>query len=318
MTATPVTPNENGTLTLTQEQFNTAVKEKTADFERENTIMHGLDYPILRITPDNVIEFANNALLDYAGLRDKEDGTRYTNSDMRGMDITRFLHPDDHDTLDQMKHAAKDKRIEAGDGFLIGVKTETTFLSATGEEHVMQMTVTYALSLDRYQVSLADISELKAIQAELELAHAEMENRVREATEEVRRQSEIMMEMSTPVIQLWPGMLMMPLVGAIDTVRANQMSAALLESLAAVEAQVAILDVTGIPTIDTSVARHILQTVNAGRLLGTQVILTGISPVMAQTLTQLGVDFSEIITRGSLQSAVKDALRILGQRVTSR
>ena len=311
--ATKESPSD--VLTMTREEFDNAVKEKKHQDERLTTILHALDFPVLRILPDNTIEFANNATLEHADMMKRADGSPGRNADLHGLDVTRFMPEADHEAFEQMKLMAKERRLNNDGKFRIGVKADIPFVSRSGDETPTQLTITYAASLDRYQLSFADITELKAAQSELELAHAQLEERIREATEEVRRQTEAIMEMSTPVIRLWPGIILLPLVGTIDTARANQMGAALLEAAAQTEAQVAILDLTGIAVVDTAVARHVLQTVHAARLLGTNVILTGINPGMAQTLSTLGVDFGSVITRGNLQTAVEDALKILRQRI---
>lgn len=115
-------------------------------------------------------------------------------------------------------------------------------------------------------------------------------------------------ELSTPLIPLSDSVVLMPLVGSIDSQRAQMIMETLLEGVAKHEADVAILDITGVSMVDTQVANAIIQAAQAVRLLGARVILTGIGPIMAQTLVHLGADLSSITTRGSLQSAVAEAL----------
>ena len=129
------------------------------------------------------------------------------------------------------------------------------------------------------------------------------------------QQSMSLMELSTPVILLWDRVLMLPLVGVIDTLRARQFTERLLEAITRVEATVTILDVTGVPVFDTSVARHIMKTVDAAQLLGTRIVMTGISPEGAQTLTKLGISFDGVISRASLRSGLAEAFRMIGKRV---
>jgi rsbT co-antagonist protein RsbR len=136
--------------------------------------------------------------------------------------------------------------------------------------------------------------------------------------EVIRSQAESLREMSTPVITLWESILLLPLVGIIDSVRARQVSERLLEAIGRTEAAVTLIDVTGVPVMDTSVARHILKTVAAAEMLGTQVVLTGISPNTAQTMVKLGIDLSAVPTRGSLKAGVALALTLTRRQVVDR
>lgn len=131
----------------------------------------------------------------------------------------------------------------------------------------------------------------------------------------IRRQTEALREVSTPVITLWDSILLLPLVGVVDSLRAQQISEQLLQAIAQSEAAVTIIDVTGVPVMDTSVARHILKTVAAADMLGTRVVLTGISPSTAQTMVKLGIDLSGVPTRGSLKAGVALALSLTGRQI---
>jgi rsbT co-antagonist protein RsbR len=125
------------------------------------------------------------------------------------------------------------------------------------------------------------------------------------------------MELSTPVLRLWHQILLLPLVGVIDTGRARQITDHLLEAIAKYEARVTVIDLTGVPIIDTSVAQHIMKTIDAARLLGSRVVLTGISPEGAQTLTKLGIRFGDVISRASLRAGIAEALLITGKRIAA-
>lgn len=131
----------------------------------------------------------------------------------------------------------------------------------------------------------------------------------------IQQQSLSLLELSTPVVKLWQRVLLLPLVGVIDTTRAREITESLLEAVARHEAAVTLIDVTGVPVLDTSVAGHLMKTVAAARMLGTRVIITGISPQGAQTLVKLGVDLGEVTTRGSLKSGVAEAFNIIGRRI---
>ncbi|CAK0744022.1 rsbT co-antagonist protein RsbR [Gammaproteobacteria bacterium] len=133
----------------------------------------------------------------------------------------------------------------------------------------------------------------------------------------IAQQSLALLELSTPVVRLWDRILLLPLVGVIDTERARQITERLLEAIALYEATVAILDVTGVPIMDTSVAGHLIKTVAAARMLGAQIVMTGISPEGAQTLVKLGINFQDVITRATLRAGVAEGLRMLNKRVTT-
>ncbi len=136
----------------------------------------------------------------------------------------------------------------------------------------------------------------------------------------IRAQGAQLVELSTPVVQLWDGILGVPLVGTLDSARAQVVMEALLQAIVDDHAQVAILDITGVPTFDTLVAQNLLKTVTATRLMGADCIISGIRPQTAQTIVQLGIDLTEITTRATLADALKTAIRRVdpGRRPASR
>jgi rsbT co-antagonist protein RsbR len=131
----------------------------------------------------------------------------------------------------------------------------------------------------------------------------------------IRRQGEEMLELSTPVIQLWDGILAIPLIGTLDSSRTQIVMEALLEQIVATRSPIAILDITGVPTVDTLTAQHLLKTVAATRLLGAECIISGIRPQIAQTIVHLGVSLGDIITKASLADAFRIALKKLGRSI---
>ncbi len=126
-------------------------------------------------------------------------------------------------------------------------------------------------------------------------------------------QATAMMELSTPVIRLWEGIIAVPLVGTLDSARTQLVMERLLETLVATGADHAVLDITGVPTVDTEVAQHLLKTVGAVRLLGAECIISGIRPQVAQTIVSLGIEFGDIATKATLADALAYALRRGGQ-----
>jgi len=156
---------------------------------------------------------------------------------------------------------------------------------------------------------LADIWEASRLLDKLGLFTTEVHQAARE--ELIRRQGEEMLELSTPVIQLWDGILALPLIGTLDSARTQVVMESLLQQIVATRSPIAILDITGVPTVDTLTAQHLLKTVAATRLMGAECIISGIRPQIAQTIVHLGVSLGDIVTKASLADAFRLALRKL-------
>ena len=133
----------------------------------------------------------------------------------------------------------------------------------------------------------------------------------------IAQQSLSLLELSTPVVRLWDRILMVPLIGVLDTLRARETTERLLEAFARFEATVAILDVTGVPVLDTSVAGHLMKTIAAAQMLGARVVMTGINPDGAQTMIKLGVNFTDVITRATLRAGIAESLLLIGKRIVA-
>lgn len=127
--------------------------------------------------------------------------------------------------------------------------------------------------------------------------------------EVIMRQQQEMLELSTPVVQLWHGILALPLIGTLDSARTQIVMQNLLEAIVSKSADLAIIDITGVPTVDTLVAQHLLKTVAAARLMGAECIISGIRPQIAQTIIHLGVDLGGVLTKATLADAFQLALR---------
>jgi rsbT co-antagonist protein RsbR len=134
--------------------------------------------------------------------------------------------------------------------------------------------------------------------------------------EVIVRQQQDMLELSTPVVKLWEGILALPLIGTLDSARTQVVMESLLQKIVETGAEVAIIDITGVPTVDTLVAQHLIKTVTAARLMGADCIISGIRPQIAQTIVHLGVNLSDITTKASLADAFAVALRRSGLTVT--
>lgn len=135
--------------------------------------------------------------------------------------------------------------------------------------------------------------------------------------EVILRQQQEMLELSTPVVKLWDGILALPLIGTLDSERTQVVMETLLQNLVDTASTIAIIDITGVPTVDTKVAQHLIQTVAAARLMGADCIISGIRPQIAQTIIHLGVVLPDVATKATLADAFAIALARLGQTVTA-
>ncbi|GAA0835090.1 STAS domain-containing protein [Cupriavidus pauculus] len=131
----------------------------------------------------------------------------------------------------------------------------------------------------------------------------------------ITRQQHELLELSTPVIKLWEGVLAVPVIGTLDSSRAQMVLETLLDRLVETSSELAIIDITGVPTVDTLVAQHLMKTVTAIRLMGAECIISGIRPQIAQTIVHLGIDLQGIITKASLADALGAAMRMTGHTV---
>ena len=134
----------------------------------------------------------------------------------------------------------------------------------------------------------------------------------------IDEQRRTIQELETPVIQVWKGILALPIVGTVDTERAQQMNEALLQKIVETESEIVVLDITGVPVVDTAIAKHLLETVAAARLLGAEVFLVGLSTRTALTMVHLGLDLAGVTTRTTMAKGLELAFDRLGLEVVSR
>jgi rsbT co-antagonist protein RsbR len=172
--------------------------------------------------------------------------------------------------------------------------------------------------IEKYQ---ADIELLNRVfdayePAANRIANTVAGNFVGERERVIRQQQEAIRELSTPVLQVRERLLILPIIGVLDGQRARQLTEQLLRGIRTNRAKVVVIDITGVPTIDSTVANHLVQTVDASRLMGASVIITGLSSDIAQTLVTIGVDLSKMHTVGDLQGGIEEAERQLGFRVS--
>ncbi|MBC3539605.1 STAS domain-containing protein [Rufibacter sediminis] len=143
-----------------------------------------------------------------------------------------------------------------------------------------------------------------------------METYIKGREEVILRQTNEMSEISTPVIRVWEGILALPIIGTLDSARTQVVMEALLEEIVATGSRIAILDISGVPTVDSLVAQHLIKTVSAARLMGAECIISGIRAEIAQTIVHLGIDLTNIYTKATLASALKMSFSMLSIQVS--
>jgi rsbT co-antagonist protein RsbR len=148
---------------------------------------------------------------------------------------------------------------------------------------------------------------------QLGLLTTEIHQQARE--EVIRRQQEEMLELSTPVVKMWDGIVALPLIGTLDSARTTVVMESLLQCIVDTGSDIAIIDITGVPTVDTLVAQHLLKTVAAARLMGADCIISGIRPQIAQTMVHLQIDLSTVTTKATMAEALRVALQRVGYRI---
>lgn len=134
--------------------------------------------------------------------------------------------------------------------------------------------------------------------------------------EQITRQQQEILELSTPVVKLWDGILALPIIGTLDSARTQVVMENLLQAVVATNSKFAIIDITGVPTVDTLVAQHLLKTITAARLMGAECIISGVRPQIAQTIVHLGINLEDVITKAKLADAFALALQRSGRTVT--
>jgi rsbT co-antagonist protein RsbR len=234
------------------------------------------------------VQMVNSAFRHMVGLSEDEDATLYR-------------IPDFHPEWALQRVQDEGIPVAVKDGVWLG---ESALLNrATGQEiPISQVIIAHKTvdgNLDFFSTIVRDLSEHKRQEAEREALQKQI----------IDAQRAALRELSTPLIPISDNVVIMPLIGTIDSQRAQQVMEALLEGVAEHQAELVILDITGVSVVDTQVAQAFIQAAQAVRLLGAQVMLTGIGPQIAQTLVHLGVDLSGMLTQGSLQAGIAAALR---------
>ena len=161
---------------------------------------------------------------------------------------------------------------------------------------------------------LEEILSVTILLDKLGLWTTELYQKARE--EVIIRQQEELLELSTPVVKLWDGILALPIIGTLDSARTQIVMESLLQKIVETGSEIAIIDITGVPTVDTITAQHLLKTVTAARLMGADCIISGIRPQIAQTIVYLGVDLADVITKATLADALALALKRTGLKLS--
>lgn len=287
----------------------------------------------LRLLLDSVRDYAIY-LLDADGRvatwsKGAEHLKGYRAKEVIGRHVSIFLTPEDA----QGGKAERELRIAAETGRF---EDENWRVRKDGSRFWANVVITALRDENGQLIGFAkitrDLSERKKMEEALRAAQVELEQRVRDRTGELEQANaalqsqlaarkeaqEAIRALSTPVLPVRERLLILPIIGIVDSQRALQLTAELLNAIRSHRAKAAVIDITGVPLVDSKVANHILQTVEAARLMGAEVIVTGISPEISQTLVRIGVDLSRLRTIGDLRGGLEAAEQLLGYSVVRR
>ncbi len=217
-----------------------------------------------------------------------------------------------------LTHARSVGQARASSGFIAA-----DMFTALNELRHVTWDLIEAFDREHHTVTVAHVKQFedamhafgKELLASFSTAYRQLQLQIHDQALQIESQQQTIRELSTPILPLYEGILVLPLVGAIDSFRAGQMMERLLTTIAERQADIVILDITGVPVIDTAVANYLLQTARAAQLIGAHVILVGIGPEIAQTMVQLGVEVSSIEVGATLQSGIDLALRRMGRAI---
>jgi len=251
-------------------------------------------------------QIADDLLLSPAGqnIQARSDAERRATL-LAGLDALIGMLQQPKQVLEQTLQELAGSQLRAG----LGREESLALLGAQRDAiyHVIEqadLPVSEALAASR---ALAELGQQLA-RATIDMHHRELVERLQEANATQDQLREAIQELSTPIIPLYTGVLAVPLVGRVDSQRAQALTEAMLEAIAREQAEIVLLDITGVAVVDTNVANHLIQTARAAALLGSQVVLVGISAEVAQTLVQLGLDLGQLVTLSNLQSGLEYAL----------
>ncbi len=168
------------------------------------------------------------------------------------------------------------------------------------------------------EISIEEDDELASIEMGLNIVIGDLKEQIERTNVLVEKQRETIQVLSTPVITIWDDVLTLPVIGVVDSRRTEEMMESLLNKVVETQSRCVIIDITGVDVVDTKTADHFLKTVKAVKLLGAECFITGISPEIAQTLTNIGVDLSQIKTLRNLQDGLKESFKIIGVEIRTK
>lgn len=224
-------------------------------------------------------------------------------ADLRSRPFLDFVHPDD-----QERTRLETARL--GPPGLESIHFENRYRCLDGSYRWLSWTCVHAPGESRLYAAARDVTERR-------LAAEQHDREIRELRRRHQIQQDALHAMASPIIEVWDQILSLPVVGIVDSVRAADMKQALLEAIFRTTARYVIVDLTGVDTVDTATADHLLTVMRSVRLLGAQGVITGIQPQVAQIMVALGIDMREVITLRTLREGLKFCLRHLGHRVES-
>lgn len=269
--------------------FAKLIRDLAAEQKRAYNMFHGL----MEAAPDAIVIVGPDGRITLANAQtDRMFG--YTREELIGQEVEILVPP-----RFRANHVRfRGNFFTAPTARRMGVGMELVALHRDGREVPIEVTLS--------PIHVEDVVYLSA-------AIRDVTER-REYEQRLRRQHEEIMELSTPVIQVWEKVLCLPLIGTLDSMRAARLTEGLLNKIGETQAEVVIFDISGVPTIDTQVAQHILRTVQAAALMGTVSIMCGVRPETAQAMVHLGIDVGQLRSRGTLQDALQLALTLLSER----
>jgi len=254
------------------------------------------DYAIIMLDPEGNVASWNEGAQKFKGYRAEE---------IVGKNFSIFYTPEDiarGKPAQELKIAADQGRFE----------DEGWRVRKDGSKFWANVTITALRdpdgSLRGFGKVTRDLTERKLVEEAL---------KQKAGNEAISRRAQEILDISTPVVQVWEGVVLAPLIGSLDSQRTQQLMEKLLETIVETRSSVALVDITGVPAVDTATGRHLVETMSAVRLLGANVILTGVRPAIAQTLVHLGVDLAGVTTRASLSAGLRTAMEILSLQIVS-